>query len=159
MKLKEIKHKSKDKEKRLKEKEKVDTETQRTSDIAETKKVHKINEDTEKSRKFPAIKSICQRINDSEKLFSLLVDMFSKHPARINSLVEDVKYDLRENWQIYESIRIDFQETLDFKEEDMEKFFPRLEINMETGYWVNACIRRVLNQLRLMKLYCERKLV
>jgi ribosomal protein S20 len=155
--LNETEDKSKSKEKRLEERKKVVAETQRSYAVAEMKKAHKLIEDTEKSRKLPAIRSICQRIDAHAALLVQRAPMFGNNPFGGNPvLAENIKHEIRTNGRIYESIRYDFQKTLDVKEEDMEKLFPRIEIKMETGYWVTTCYITMIQQLRQMRAYCER---
>jgi hypothetical protein len=127
--LNEIEDRSKSKEKLLEEKEKIDAETQRSLAAAEMKRAHKMIDDIEKTRKLPAIRSVRQRIDAHMVSLAGLADMFRKLPFGRNPIYSDeIKESTIRNWQIYESIRYDFQKTLDIKEQDMEKLFPSIDL-------------------------------
>ena len=85
--MNETEDKSKSKEKRLEEKEKIIAEAQRSYAVAEMKKAHKLIEDTEKSRKLPAIKSICQRIDVHMAFLAEKAVVFNKDPFGVQGLL------------------------------------------------------------------------
>jgi hypothetical protein len=148
----------KNKDKRLEEKEKLDAEAQRSYAVAEMKKAHKLIEETEKSRKRPSIQSVCLRIDVVIKDFSVLVQMYGKTPFAGNDIVDSIKRIIQGYAQVYESICYDFQKTMEIKDEDMAKLFPRIEIDMKNGYSVSGCLFNIVAQLKHMRIYCERML-
>lgn len=158
--MSEAEDKSKTKEKRLEEKEKMEAEAQRSYAVAEMKKSHKLIDDIEKSRKRPALQSICHRIDTHLVEISPKVSMFGEHPFADKPIVApSVEANLRSCVQTYDSIRYDMQKAMDIKDDDMEKLFPKIEMNMKNGYLISGSLQIMVRQLKHMRLYCERMLL
>lgn len=147
----------KSKAKRLEEKEKIDAETQRSLAVAQSKQAHKKIEDIEKSRKYPALLSVCERINDCNSNLLLYQKMLGKVPFAEKPIFDE---DLRKSilfWgKIYESISYDFQKILGINDLDMEKLFPKIDMIEESGWSISNCFNRMNGQLYQMALYCRR---
>ncbi len=149
---------SKPKEKRLEQKENLEAETQRALAVVEAKKAHKSIEEVEKERKRPILISICQRIDEALSSLSyesirLYVDERFANSPLVSTLLTS---NLNSMFEIYESIRFDFQKTMDINENDMCKLFPRTTKDMTSGYHAFACLSSVNRQLKQMKIYCQR---
>jgi hypothetical protein len=149
---------SKSTEKRLEQEQKITAETQRSLAVAEMKKAHKLIEDAEKLRKIPAVKSISKRIQTHLALLGNgYMSMFGSEPfASKPILAENVLYNIEIAYKTYQSIRFDFQKTLEIKDEDMEKLFPTIILRTDSGYWVSTCLRNAHNQLQQIDDYCHR---
>ena len=156
-KLPKKKEKTKSKEKRLEQKEKIDAETQRSFAVAKMKEAHKAIEDIEKIRKRSILRSVCQRIEDSIVDLSLCIPELMKSPFGPHPVFdEDLEKIILFHGQIYESIRYDFQKTLDINDPDMEKLFPKIKMIKKYGYSIAQCFGNMMLQLRQMRIYCER---
>lgn len=156
-KLSKKKEKRKSKEKRLEEKEKVDAEIQRSLAVAKMKEAHKAIEDIEKLRKRSALRSVCQRIEDCIKEISTRLPMLLKPPFGSNPVYdEDLRKRILFHGQIYESIRYDFQKTLNINDQEMEKLFPEIEMIEKSGFSIGECFSNMISQLKQMRIYCER---
>jgi predicted RND superfamily exporter protein len=154
--LGETEDKSKPKEKRIEEKEKLQAEVERSLMAAQMKEAHKKIEDVEKLRKHCSILSICKRID-------LALSDFYTHARIYNqnekvTLDEGLKAHVLNDEQIYKSIRTDFQKVLEIKDEDMQKLFPEIEIKKDIAGNVGLSLGFVDDQLKHMKIYCERML-
>jgi len=148
---------SKDKNKRMEEKEKLMAETDRSIAVAMAKQAHKLIEDTEKSRKRSSVLSICKRVED--------LTMFAETVA--NTLFEfsgvfKLTWDsatgiyIRSLLKRYESVRFDLKKTIEIKDEDFERLFPKIEVNLESFGKAASSIDDISFQLSDMKVYCER---
>lgn len=123
------------------------------------KKAHKLIEETEKSRKRPALESVCHRIDISVNDISRYVSMLVEKPFAEKEISSDnVKQNIHFLFKTYESVRYDLQKTMDIKEDDMNKLFPKVEFTLTDGYSTSASLLNVHRQLRHMRLYCERML-
>ena len=144
--------------KRLEEARKWQAETERSLAVVKAKEAHKLIEDTEKARKRSAVFSICERLFAHAKLTigyahyllglkSIDKDYELKSPER--KYIEDLM-------KTYESIRYDFLKTLEIRDEDMEKLFPK--INMDFGeFFVNhSKLKSMIDQMIDMVIYCKR---
>lgn len=157
--MSEEKERPKNKEKRFEQKERVDAETQRSLSVAEMKKAHMLIEETEKSRKRPILLSICSRIEYHIKLLVSSMEMLGMPSFALNKILSDnILDDLNDLAQGYESIRFDFQRSMEIKEEEMNKLFPNIRIDLTSGYNAASTLSRMTRQLVHMKLYCERML-
>ena len=157
--MSKAKDRPKSKEERLKEKEKLDAETQRSLAVAEMKKAHKLIEDTEKMRKRPILQSICLRIDTHMKALASGIVVYAKPPfANQKILADNVMDSIKSNYQIYESIRFDFQKNMEIRDEEMNSLFPKIEMKTTKGYHVCSSFSRMNDQLRHMRIYCMRML-
>lgn len=150
---------SKTKDKRLEEKEKLEAEAERSFAVARMKQAHKQIEDTEKSRKRATIVSICKRLDNHIDSIKVLVNLLVKSPNGTSIAPGTVYGDaVRNNIKTYESIRFDMKKTFEIKDEDFEKLFPNVEVRMENPYLAGSNLVSVIDQLKDMKIYCERLL-
>jgi len=157
--LSKAKDRPKSKEERLKEKEKLDAETQRSIAVAEMKKAHKLIEDTEKMRKRPILQSVCLRIDDHIKTLAGSGKVFGEPPFADNKILADnAKQIIKSNYEIYESIRFDFQKSMEIRDEEMDRLFPKIEMETTDGWSVSNLFYRISQQLRHMRIYCMRLL-
>lgn len=130
---------SKDKDKRLEEKEKWDAEVARSLSVVELKKAHKLIEDVEKLRKRDAIKSIrerlllleryCQRGHNAFNELSKKYKDIDSSELLANGHVPKIATSIS---SMYESIRLDFQKTLELSKEDFDRLFHKVEIDAST---------------------------
>lgn len=131
--------KGKTKDKRLAEKELLEAEIERSLAVARMKQAHKQIEDAEKMRKHSNISSLLKRLSYLREmvrvLSNTLIDAKSLSEVRIGTTwAEHVLSYIR----IYESIRYDLQKSLEMKEEDLEKLFPRIEVKFGQRYCARA---------------------
>lgn len=150
---------SKNKDKRSEETEKMIAETERSIAVAMTKRAHKLIEDAEKSRKRSSILSIRNRLAAHLGLVlafreSIIIDIEMQKLAPGQRTTPD----LRNVVKMYESIRFDLQKTLSIKDEDFEKLFPKIEINLGSYKLASSSLDNMAVQMRDMKIYCERML-
>jgi len=128
------------KDKRLEEKEKLDAEIARSLSVIKMKEAHKKIEEVEKLRKRAAILSIDDRL-------SLNIEMSTKIIEAIREVEEEdkkkkldfetpvgshVRNFLNHVMVTYESIRFDFQKSINAKKEDFDRLFPKIEANFST---------------------------
>jgi len=157
--LSEANDRSKSKEKRLEEKEKVDAETKRSLAVAEMKKAHRLIEETEKTRKRPILQSIYRRIDAHKMILLSAMETFGNPPfANQKILSVSTLETIRGLSQTCESIRFDFQKNMEIGDDEMNRLFPKIEINTTDGYSVSISYGQIVQQLVHMKLYCSRML-
>jgi hypothetical protein len=149
----------KSKEKRLEEKERVEADAERSYAVAKMKKAHKLIEDVEKLRKHSALQSICERVdNHIQNVMSLGGVMHKSEdetpPTQGTVFGEAIESIIR----IYNSIRYDIQKTLEMKDEDLERLFPKLQIKTTSDHLAVVGLLNMSDQLLDMRIYCERML-
>jgi len=157
-------------DKHLEEKEKLEAEISRSLSVVKMKEVHKQIEDIEKLRKQATIKSICKRISYCTKISEFLVKAVKKAEEKVEDqklnfeLTLKIKVDgftseiLKSITKIYESIYFDFQKTLDIKKEDLDRLFPKVELDFTTYESIVPNLISLCMQLSDMKNYCLRLL-
>lgn len=153
---------SKSKDKRLKEKEKIEAETLRSLQVAKMKQAHKLIEETEKARKRSSFLSILSRLNlhrkvvlNSARRWTEVSDSSAFDELNRNRVIED---ELQHIMATYESIRYDLQKTLDIKDEDFERLFPRIDVTIDNFDRMMNRLLNMIDQMFHMQIYCERKL-
>jgi hypothetical protein len=151
--------KSKNKDRRLEEKEKLEAEAERSIAVAKMKQAHKLIEDTEKSRKRSAVMSICKRIENQIKDIQSLIDAMDKTQAVLPPTRGTVFGEAIEGiFRTYDSVRYDIQKTLEIKDDDFAKLFPKKEPNTQSIPLAKTSLVLLWDQLRDMRIYCERLL-
>jgi len=149
----------KDKDKRLEEKEKLDAETKRSLAVVETKQAHKLIEDIEKQRKRSSVLSVCERLLNLVELCGTLSKSFRKLPEKARVTKAPILLNATKSvTETYDSIRYDFKKTLDINDEELEKLFPKIEINTQSIAQAGTDILRIAQQAVHMKMYCNRVL-
>jgi hypothetical protein len=153
---------SKNKDKRLKEIERLEAETFRSLQVVKMKQAHKLIEETEKARKRSSFLSISSRLNLHRKWMLNLARNWtqaSDSPALGDLIGSRVIDDtLQSTMATYESIRCDLQKTLDMKDEDFERLFPKIDIMTEDFDLMMNRLLNMVDQMFHMQIYCERKL-
>lgn len=150
------------KDKHLKEREKLEAEISRSLSVVKMKEAHKQIEDIEKLRRQASIKSVCERISLCIEINRAMIDAFQKeHPKATNMKIKDsgfVSKYLDKVIAIYGSIYFDLQKTINIKEEEFNRLFPKTEYNFDTYESVKINLLCLNIQLMDMKKYCLRLL-
>jgi len=148
----------KNEEKRIEEAQKWQAEAERSLAVAKAKEAHKLIEDTEKSRKRSAINSINSRmLKHGDRIVFIagkLVELRSRSPdykiaSYFRSNIEDIM-------KVYESIRYDLMKTLEIKEEELEKLFPRISLDFGDVLETVSKLHCIVYQMHDMMSYCDR---
>lgn len=150
---------SKNVDNRLKEREKLRAEAERSMAVVRVKQAHKLIEDTEKLRKNSSIRSIVRRLDVHSGYVISIAKKMNEDPfgktKPSGPYVKDMISDIE---QVLESIRYDFQKTMDIKDEDIKKLFPKINPNMTTGFLVSSYLLKIANQMDHMIIYSDRML-
>jgi len=150
--------KDKDMDQRLEEKEKIDAETERSLSIARMEAAHKQIQDMEKNRKRPALQSICRRIDLCLKEMLTTAKVSNQPKFAPLKLGGRTLIHFQSHKENYESIRADFQKVLEIEDEDIEKLFPKIDINITNAGCACSSVLNIVSQMQHMKIYCERLL-
>ena len=149
---------SKNKNKRLAKTETLEAETERSIAVAKMKQAHKLIEDAEKLRKRSAILSICRRIDSAIQSAQALAVELIKSKITFELTGTATGNLLRHVAETYESIRFDLMKTMSIKDEDFEKLFPKVEVNLGTVRLAGTSLLNISDQYLDIKIYCERLL-
>jgi len=151
---------SKSKDKRLEEKEKLESEIERSLAVARMKQAHKTIEDVEKTRRRSAMISLCKRIDYLIAMIrSFNLRMLGQSYLNEITIGTPTAEEAQHYISTYESIRYDLKKSLDIKDEDMEKLFPKIEVRFGDRFSVIGRLTNINDQLHDMRLYCERMLL
>lgn len=150
-------------DKRLEQAEKLEAEIKRSLDVVEMKKAHCQIEEVDKNRKKPSILSIIERIDlncDINRFIYKELDALQKHSSHFDSkqLPENVLDETGLDIEVktFESIRFDLQRTLDVKNEDFDKLFPKLNLKFHHLQNILTSLNSMNRQMTDMKTYCKR---
>jgi hypothetical protein len=151
--------------KRLEEIEKLEAEIRRSLSVNKMKQAHMQIEETEKTRKKPAILSIIERIDlnidVSRSVYESLVELRERSQELFKLRLPDDFVNnsgLAVTMKSFESIRFDLQRNINIKNEDFDKLFPRLTLSFETADGLLASLNCIIIQMLDMKHYCKRLL-
>lgn len=149
---------TKSKEKRLEEKEKWEVEAARSIAVARVKEAHKLIEDAEKNRKRSTIFSINDRLLTHTKLVIGLNSVLSKSKSKFADyeITPAQRVYIKDLVKIYESIRYDLQKAMEMKDEELEKLFPKLEVDFGEFIVTLVGLQSIVNQMIDMSLYSKR---
>ena len=153
------------KDKRFEEKEKLDAEIARSLSVIKMKEAHKKIEEVEKLRKRAAIQSINDRLSLNIRISKQIVAVVQKVKKEYKGMFDlempvssDIRKYLNHVMVTYESIRFDFQTSIDVKKEDFDRLFPKIEANFSTYNSIVATLICLNGQMLDMKAYCSRLL-
>jgi len=139
--------------------EKHKVETERSLAVANTKMAHSLIETIEKQRSRGKVISLQMRIADHSSTIRILVDRLS--PILENNAFSGYEENemLNKTMQIYKSIRKDFQESLELKDEKMEELFPEINTYYETPRQAAAKLVNIQAEENQMMAYSNRILL
>ena len=148
---------SKNKNKRLADKETLEAEAERSIAVARMKQAHKLIEDTEKLRKRSAILSICKRVSNTIESADSMAKLLFESTQTFNLTWKTATGNIIQQMvRTYESIRYDLKRTMNVKDDDFEKLFPEVEINIGTFGLAGSSMLNICEQLKDIRIFCER---
>jgi hypothetical protein len=158
-----IENETKEGKEKSREIEKLRQEINRSKLVAEMKKAHRIIEKIESNRKTKTIFSLCKRLhshmtqlhNSIRTSIAFMKKMDDSDPEKYPAEFKD---EIIEGIQIYESIRYDFQKSMQLTDKDMEILFPKIEVHMDDMIRAHSNLGSIISQEIQMFNYCERVL-
>ena len=150
------------KDKRFEEKGKLDAEIARSLSVIKMKEAHKKIEEVEKLRKRAAILSIIDRLSLNIEISKNIVEAMQEVKEEYKKLDFEMpvgsylKEYLNHVMVTYESIRFDFQTSIDVKKEDFDRLFPKIEANFSTYNSILPNLICLNGQMLDMTKYCMR---
>ncbi len=143
---------------RLKETERHNAESKRAQAVAMSKIAHKLIEDVERHRNFKNVSSLSMRMNEHNKQIGVFLEISSKalmSSTPVTNTETTMAHNLVES---YKSIREDFKEVTNLKEERIEVLFPERNTYFETREQMTNVMLGFSEQIIQMSAYLMRKL-
>lgn len=106
-----------------------------------------------------SLQDVLRRIEQSKNGFISIGAMLNDPLFAMEKIMDEkIKNGVKKQAATYESIRDDFLRIIGNENTEITDLLPKVEVDMETGLSIATSLIEMLNQLRKMKLYCERKL-
>ena len=115
-----------------------------------------------KLRKRAAILSIIDRLSLNVETSESIVEAIQEFQKDVNAdfwempIRGNVRKYINHVVVTYESIRFDFQTSIDIKKEDFDRLFPKIEYNFSTFSSINSNLICLNSQMLDMMAYCRR---